>query len=457
VQSLSVRRALGGSAAGSARSWLLLLVPSTLLVVVQESNTDFDFWWLTLVSALAQHLAVGVLLLALPLLHRRWHIIPLDLMIPIWVAVGVTRGLVSGYFADHFASIDPQYGYRMLSWIGVSLVWTPLFTYALAQYEHRRDLIAGYDAAAAFLDEAKVRSVETSSELHSRLVKAIQKSVAPVIHEIRASLERVSQGLGTDTLATIGSRLSLVSSDVSRLVDDRLVDVSVPGLRSRRPSLLAASRFLHSRPLLVSILTITTIAVVTIPDALIIGHPKIALETTIALAVALVVLWAGLAATARWQENVRHRNNLIVYLSFVLAGIAAGATLVLVPISQSGPHEMTLRFALPIGIVFSAGALSAAIGLATANTELITQTREMRAEAATLDATSTAMEVRVRENLSIVLHGPVLGRLSACVMALNFHESAKVPPSAEATAVTTGHVINHLALAAHDLELISET
>lgn len=432
-------------------------MPSTLLVVVQESNSTFDAWWITLVSAAAQHLAVAILLLAVPLFRRRWPILPLDLLIPLWVAVGVVRGVVSGFFAEHFASIDPQYGYRMLSWIGVSLVWTPLFTYALAQYEHRRDLLAEFDLVAASLEDARVRSAESAGELHSRLVKAIRRSVAPVIDEIQLSLARVAQGIGTDSFATISDRLAHVSTDVSRLVDDRLVSITMPRTRAARPSLFATSRFSHSRPLVVALLTILTIAVVTIPDALVVGHPKIALETAIALGVALLVLWGGLAATARWRSDGPHRNNALVYGSFLIAGLAATSTLIAVPISMSGPHEIALRFALPLGIIFSAASLSAAIGLEAANRELIAQTGALRDETAFLELASTETEIRVRENLSIVLHGPVLGRLSACVMALNFHASATVRPSAEATAATTGHVIDHLALAAHDLELISET
>jgi len=457
VQQLTIRQALGGKSAGSARSWLLLAIPSTLLVIVQESNTDFGQWWLTLASAAAQHIAVAVVLLVVPLFRRRWAVIPLDILIPLWVAVGVTRGLVSGFFAEQFSPIDPQYGYRMLSWIGVSLVWTPLFTYALAQYENRRDLLAEFAVVSASLDDARVRAAESSGDLHSRLVKAIRRSVAPVIDEIRASLERVAKGIGTDSFATISDRLALVSSDVSRLVDDRLVSIRVPRTRAAKPSIFAASRFSHSRPLVVSLLTIVAITVVTVPDALVIGHPKIALETTIALGVSFLVLWGGLAATARWRSDAGYRNNMLVYGSYLLAAIAASLTLVVVPISMSGPHEIALRFALPLGIIFSAGSLSASVGLEASNRALIAQTSELRAEAVSLEIASTETETRVRENLSIVLHGPVLGRLSACVMALNFHASAAVRPTAEATAVTTGHVIDHLALAAHDLELISET
>jgi len=457
VQQLNIRQALGGRSASSARSWLILAVPTALLVVVQESNSNFDAWWITLVSALAQHLAVALLLLATQLFRRRWPVLPLDILIPLWVAVGVVRGLVSGLFAQNFATIDPQYGYRMLSWIGVSLVWTPLFTYALAQYEHRRDLLSEFDIVAAALEDARVRAAESSGELHSRLVKAIRRSVAPVIDEIQASLLRVAQGIGTDSFGTISERLALVSTDVSRLVDARLVSIAVVRTKAARPSLFAASRFSHSRPLVVSALTIITIAVVTIPDALVIGHPKIALETSIALGVALVVLWCGLAATARWRSNTPHRNNVLVYGSYLVAGLAATSTLVALPISMSGPHEMALRLALPLGIIFSAASFSAAIGLEAANRELIAQTNALREETALLELASTETETRVRENLSIVLHGPVLGRLSACVMALNFHASAAVRPTVEATAVTTGHVIDHLALAAHDLELISET
>ena len=457
MRQLNVRQALGGRSAASARSWLILAVPSTLLVVVQESNSNFDAWWITLVSAFAQHAAVGLLLLAVPLLRRRWPVLPLDLLIPLWVAVGVVRGLVSGLFAENFATIDPQYGYRMLSWIGVSLVWTPLFTYALAQYEHRRDLLDEFTLVAASLEDARVRAAETSGELHSRLVKAIRRSVAPVIDEIQASLARVAQGIGTDSFATISERLALVSTDVSRLVDARLVRIAVPSTKAARPSLIAASRFSHSRPLVVSILTIVTIAVVTIPDALVVGHPKIAIETAIALGVALLVLWGGLAATAHWRSDDANRNNALVYGSYLVAGLAATSTLIAVPVSMSGPHEMALRFALPLGIIFGAASLSAAIGLEAANRELIAQTSTLRDETVFLELASTETETRVRENLSIVLHGPVLGRLSACVMALNFHASATIRPTADATAATTGHVIDHLALAAHDLELISET
>ena len=234
MRQLNVRQALGGRSAASARSWLILAVPSTLLVVVQESNSNFDAWWITLVSAFAQHAAVGLLLLAVPLLRRRWPVLPLDLLIPLWVAVGVVRGLVSGLFAENFATIDPQYGYRMLSWIGVSLVWTPLFTYALAQYEHRRDLLDEFTLVAASLEDARVRAAETSGELHSRLVKAIRRSVAPVIDEIQASLARVAQGIGTDSFATIGSTSILDSGGAATAQRCGIPDIRATSLSNER-------------------------------------------------------------------------------------------------------------------------------------------------------------------------------------------------------------------------------
>jgi hypothetical protein len=454
---LTVREALGGKWATSPIGWTILFAPSTLLVVLQESSTPFTFWPLVLVSSIAQHLVGGLvaILIALPYLRRR-ALIPIPVLFVVWAVIGAMRGVVAGAFAAATTGVDPDYAYRISSWVAISIIWLPLFTYSIAQFERRRALLGEWERASEHLRSEQTTAGTSAVELQKQLIQTVQHAIGPVLNEIRESLTVVSKGIGNVSLSSIRFRLALVARDAGRIVDTPS-DVPEVASRLRLAPLTAAIDFDQSRPLYVSLLTTLALATLVLPDSIRTEGLAFGLEIATALLVSMGIMTLTLAAVRWWRNRARAHLIAVASLGFFLSGIAGSVVILLfdnwMPIV---PREIALILTLPLGAIFAMGCVSGAVGLAVANADLAQRTAQTSAQSAALHKRSKARDERVRKQLTELMHGPIQGRLSACAMALNFHASSKNPADVRGIAKVTADVLKHLKLASRDLEALGK-
>jgi hypothetical protein len=131
------------------------------------------------------------------------------------------------------------------------------------------------------------------------------------------------------------------------------------------------------------------------------------------------------------------------------------ATILAVEKYPLDPHDIAVAVALPVWFAASAGLLSAEVGVARASRKLIATFDQRRAELDALLVQSSEREEKARAQVTQLLHGPILGRLSACVMALNFFLAEPENKRGLRRTATTEGVLAHLRLVSVDLEELS--
>src|SRR5690554_6882722 len=126
---LGVAEAFGRPWSHSFAGWLALLVPSTIVVVLQETHTPFPHFGLVLLSAALQHCCAG--LAALPLIaviRRRTEVLPPWAAIANWTIGAVARGVTGSAMVVWFTDAEPDYVLRLSSWLLVAWTWMPLLS-----------------------------------------------------------------------------------------------------------------------------------------------------------------------------------------------------------------------------------------------------------------------------------------------------------------------------------------
>ena len=91
------------------------------------------------------------------------------------------------------------------------------------------------------------------------------------------------------------------------------------------------------------------------------------------------------------------------------------------------------------------------------NLNLLATLDERQSELDELRNHSRAREERIAAQVNEILHGPILGRLSACVMALNFFLAEPDHSKGLRRKATTEGVLAHLELITHDLEKLTNS
>lgn len=457
MQVLTTRAALGGPWAANLRGTVLLFPPSLVLVVLQESTTPYTSWTFPVISALAQFSA-GFMPVLVAILVRRGRAdpLPLTLCFAVWITTAVIRGVVGGLIAQAVVGVDPDFAGRIAFWVTLAVLWMPVFTYALAQWEHRRMLLGALDVEVAKLGAEIERGERVTGELRHRLVTTVRDAVSPVIDEIRRSLAAIAPEIDPDTLRSISGRIAIVAADAARIVDNtgharRRHIAESPHVAKTRAMYVTVSS-----PVVTATLTGLLIAPLTVP---------LAFRESLADGAEMIVALFTIAATLAIAFEVRkrrpersHGSGLVyVFTTSALAGLAGSLTLVVLPWASMESLATVLALVLPIGLAMCGASIGSISGVAAANRELAARIDSVRADVTHFATRSDADETLVRQQLAAVLHGPVQGRLSACVMALNFHESSRGELPPERTAFITSAVLDHLEAASADLDALAES
>lgn len=451
---MTVREALGGPWAAHWFVWAVLFPPTTLIVLLREIATPFPHWSWPLVSAVLQHLVVGVIIFGGATAARRWWptIFPLWFVCSLWALAAVARGLVGGALAQAVAGVDGEYLSRVIVWVVASSLWIPPFVYTFAQFDRRRLLMGAIESLSEETRVHRTTARESGDEIRSALSSAVRRSLGPALADLQSSLEANRQSLDSGTVAELSMRIAQVHDDAADLLESASKPAPRPDVRA---SLLKASEIEPRKPWSnAALVAVATLALLLPDTARVFGAPAV-LEVVVATVAAALLL--GLIPWL-WSTRVQKMSSTRPQRATVVASITAIAVATYIMLN-SGIDEVTwhgivILPAMAMCLVLASAVFIGAIVLADANVE---------AEA-TLAATADNLERERREHdelvdlerlrLADLMHGPVQGRLAACVMALNFHASGD--HTEEQARFLTDSVLDHLRAVSRDLMTITE-
>jgi hypothetical protein len=452
---MTLREALGGRWSSHWLLWLVMYPPALGLILVRESTTDYPDWWWPLLSATVQHLLIGLIVVGGGALARRGRpVIPIWVIASLWGLSCVVRAVVGSTVAESVADVPGSFFFRLGSWLLVIAVWGTALIYGIAQIERRRELIGELEQTQRRLELATARATESSEAMQSRLAGTVRQSVGPVLDDLLARLVAVRQSLDPQAFAEISLRLSSLHEETADLVDSVApAPASIPE-RPRRASLREIFDVHLAQPWRAAGLVTLATSSLILADAWRIFGNEAALEIVVACGAGGVMLGAVLRLSTAWSAVSSARASNVI-LSALGAAILVSTWVML----HSGIDSVTWHGAivLPVlagGFVASCSVVIAALVLARANADDLRTIRAMEGDLIRLDEAHTASLERERHRLSELMHGPVQGRIAACVMALTFFSTADAAPGALDT--ITAQVLDHLAAAARDLSLLAE-
>lgn len=450
---MTVREALGGP---WAAHWLVVvafLPPSTLLVLLRESATPFPEWWWPLASAGAQHLVTGAVILLGASIARAAHaIVPVPTVLAIWSLGAALRGVVAGVLAEEVAGVDGQILARSAIWAVVSLVWVPPVVYAIAQFERRRLILGAIDITEFELARERPRADASSAEVQRQLRIAIAESLAPALHDLQESLDASRASLDRAAVAELSLRVSTLHDDAADLLESaREAPASPP-----RPvaSLRRALDVPPRRPWLTALLVGLATTTLVLFDSWIIYGDLAALEVAVSTSAAALVIGAVPAAVARFRPDVLQSAGQRMTGIAALLGIFVATFLMLNSgIDPITWHGLVIVPLLALGLTIATATATAALLLADANLDAERRLAGLQTELIALHDRNEALMRRERERLAELMHGPVQGRIAACIMALNFHTSGGGGPETGGDLVDA--VLDHLRSVSRDLAKIT--
>jgi hypothetical protein len=450
---MTIRQALGGQ---WSTHWLLVLAlfsPATFLVLIREIATPFPQWWWPLASAVLQHSVVAVIIIIGGNVARRRHrFIPIPWVFTIWGAAAVVRGIVAGEIAARAAGVDPEYVSRAAIWLVITVVWMPALVYAMAQLTRRSFLLAALDATAMQMKVEIPRNHELLERMQRQQRRTIIQSISPALLELQNRLTASREQLDPSAVVELSRRLTQLHNDATDLLTTvRSLPPPVPAVRISIRRAFDVPPRLHWRS--ASLVTCATIALVVFDAWRVFGTPaaiEIVVSTTIA-GIALGII--PMVVRAVRPSVLDHYGQKVT-----VAALSVAIGLVTYVMLNSGIdsitwHGLLITPLLAAGLVVSSAMYFSAIVMADANAEAHVRLEMLRVE---LDAVREHFDRNAsleRERLTQLMHGPVQGRIAACIMALNFYSSGG--SQVEDISLIIDSVLDHLRAVSRDLDLIA--
>jgi hypothetical protein len=458
---MSITEALGGRWATHWGLWAALFVPTLLLVILRESVTGYPTWWWPVVSGMLQHLAVGAIVLGGgALARRRSEVLPIAVVSVLWLTAAVARAAVGAALASSIAGADPEFLLRSAFWLLGTLVWVPVVVYTAAQLDRRRLLLGALDETSSTIEQQRSAADASEQEVRQSLSTAVRASLQPALGELVASLESSRDRLSSASIAELSMRVSDLHDRTADLLEPP--PAVAPRTVVQRSTLRRAFDVPPRRPWLIAMLAVISSTVALVPDVWRVFGGLAALELVVSIAAAGVLIgfipWAAIVTN---PERATARSQGITVLACV-AGIALAIYLILNsgidPLTQNGVAVLPLVVvALSVSCLVHVGA----IVLEDANREASNQLHLRTQQSDRERSLHNDLVDRERRRLADLMHGPVQGRLAACVMALNFTatsaHSANGDNGDNGTVDTTlvDSVLDHLRAVSRDLSSIA--
>lgn len=413
---LTTRQALTGPWAGSLRTWGSTAIPGSVVVVVQELPVGYPDAWFVVASAVLQFVLPGAWMWLVATVARRLtgEVPPIALAV-LWLGVGLVRGAVGGAVALS-AGLDPEWAFRLVFWCALAVIWSPLLTYALAQAEEYRRLLARRAALTRELDEIGVWERETSEARAERMKEAVADALGPAVDEVRAGLRAAA--FDAADVAGIQARLDELTARARHFT---IVPAFAPEPPPGRASLVAAmSAFQARRPVFAGLLTAVAVAPLMLLEEFRDGGPAAVAEMAVGVAIATIAFMLVGAGTDRLHALPGPARFALLRVGTLLAGGLGVTVVALLPWNWL-PEDAFLALAL-MPVLFSAAAdiLSTAVGLEATNVrleELLAAQQQLA-----LERTRGIQEAEERASAQLLelIRGDLSGRLASCAMALAF-------------------------------------
>lgn len=450
---MTVRDALGGPWASHWLVFVAFLPPATLLVVLRETATPFPEWWWSLASAGAQHLVTAVVIvLGIAIARLRHRVVPITTVLAVWSLAAALRGVVGGVLAEQVAAVPPEFAGRITVWVIVSLVWVPPLVYVIAQFERRRLLLGSIDVVEYELSRERLRTNASGAVMQRQLRIAIGESLTPAIIDLQQSLDASRETLDRSAVAELSLRVSKLHDDATDLLASANDDTSPPprAVASLRRALEIPPRRPWSSAGLVAVATFVLLTF----DVWRIFGALAAIEVVVSTAAAATIIGAVPAAVRRWRPALLDANGQRTTTIATLLGILVSTYLMLNSgIDPITWHGLVIVPLLAIGLTIATATASSALLLADLNNDAAARLHALEDDLAALHARNDSLLQRERERLSELMHGPVQGRIAACIMALNFHATSGTDAVAGQRLVDS--VLEHLSAVSRDLASIT--
>jgi hypothetical protein len=434
MSNVSVRAAIGGVWSTHWAIWVGLFPITILFVVYREQALAPDSVWVSVVSAVLQHVVVGLIVVGGgALLRRRRSILPVALVASLWALACVARALVAfglstlGLLAPTSPLVD------VLIWLAICVMWVPVTVFAVAQLDQRRLLLAARDITTDALITERVKSTETSQQLQARLIATVTAQLAPVLADLEESLNAARRRITSSTAAELGMRISRVHDETAELVDrdGTAPDSSAEPPRAERVTFRRAFELSTIPPARTAALVTLATLVGVIPDTARVYGALASIQTALAIlasGILLAALPALFAERAARGKRVTHLRATVILQAIAVA--AAAVFLAAIPPSVWSATQWPIvpLTLLALAVAHTTYSIAAIVAVANAEDE-----EALRAATAELDALRARRAERsstARRRMAQLMHGPIQGRLAACVMALNFHaEFAATEPA----------------------------
>lgn len=452
---MTLREALGGPWATHWMLWLAFFPGTTAIVLIRESATPYPQWWWPLLSAVIQHLLAGVVVVGGGhLARRRRPVLPVGIVAALCIVSCLVRAAIGGTIADVVAGAPSEYLFRAFSWIVMTAAWGPAIVYGIAQIGRRRALIGELESAQQALEESTAHAAESGEEMRARLARALQRSVAPVLDDLSARLMAVQEDLDRVAFLEISMRLSSLHNETADLMNSARQHEAPLPTPPRRASLREAFDVHLVSPWLAASLVFTQTLAVVLPDGTRLFGAPASIEIVIAVLLGSLALGATIQLCESHRSLRRARASSITLAAAGAAVLTSSWAMLHSGIDAITWHGAAILPILSVALLASCTTVVAALILAQANAgEERALAELLRTVGAAEEEYAAALE-RERHRLSELMHGPVQGRIAACVMALTFFCTDDAAPGALAS--ITEQVLDHLAAASHDLSLLAE-
>jgi hypothetical protein len=420
----STAEALSGTWAANLPGWAATTALASIIVVIQEIATPLpDASWIA-ISVLLQIVVSsfwGTIVAGIS--RRRRGRVTLPAAVLLWVGLGVTRGVAGGIVASA-AGLDPEWAYRIGFWTLVALCWMPLITYALAQLDERRRLLAVRSGLAETFDAATARAAESAGERSRRMSRAVDDALGPALDEIRSAL-RESPTLDEPEVAAIAARLDGLAARTAGFTASAPV-VGSPRSTGRVSVGAALTEFEMRRPVFAALLAAVDTAPLILPGAYRDGGWPDVAESVVAIAASTAAL-IGLYSVLRPFLFAGRLRSTLTRVGVLGAGLTGTTLMILLPWDPFGPQDHILIAAFPIVFWFAAAATGTAVALEATNTELGTRVEDDRVAVGDLAALVAASEQETAARLETLVRGDLNGRVASCALALGLLADGAVP------------------------------
>ena len=376
-----------------------------------------------LVELLADTAGGGVLLLAsvTVMRHRRRRTVPLAIVVAVWGAVGLARGLVLAQFYLEGAA-------QVLSAVLSLTAWALLTIYVAATFAEERARSHRLQQANAELLLVRGSMEELLEEERARLIQAVRQSVAPEITRLRELVVVLDRPADTRAITALADRVAAYSTNVVRETSMRLRDDDDVSLATaveidravRAPGVLRSYAAVR-QPIVIpmALIAIKAVSVWASQDDL---------SSVLWGFLGLMFVAGSAMVLSRLADRLLRRPSVTEL--FATTALVAAVALALVSIfawaraGADGPTYMPLAMiGFFVFTVLVAGRL--AVGMEWRWT---TQTEEWKRVNDDLEQANLQLRVEVhdaREQLAGILHGPVQGRLAAASMALRMYVASR--------------------------------